>query len=139
LSAGDIGGFFSSVYNQAYYPPTQSLLLTPAFLVFGTSETVARMVSLACLFVIVLLLYALGLELHERHGWLIGLVAALFAFTAQPLLTISAMVMQEPVGLMFTLISLWLYVRGVKREADQRVSSRYFFAASLTLVAVMLS
>jgi hypothetical protein len=134
LKAGDIGGFIRSVYQQAYYPPMQSLLLAPAFILFGATETTARMVGLACLFAIVLLLYAIGLGLHERHGWLIGLIAALFAATSQPLLTESVMAMQEPVGLLFTLIGLWLYMRGVKREND-----RYFVAASFALVAATLA
>jgi len=134
LKAGDIGGFINSVYQQAYYPPTQSLLLAPAFILFGATETTARMVGLACLFAIVLLLYAIGFELHEKYGWLVGLIAALLVLTSQPLLTESVMAMQEPVGLLFTLIALWLYIHGVKREND-----RYFVAASFALIAVTLS
>lgn len=160
LKAGDPIGFLVHTYQQAYYPPTQSWLLAPAFVLFGTTETVARMVSLACLFFSVLILFAIGLELHEKQGWLVGLLAGLLPFTSQQSLTISAMTMQEPTGFLFTALAMWMYIRGVKRlpdagrkdaeDAEKRAelhasvvqsssAYRYLVGASLALVAVTLS
>jgi len=164
LKAGDLASFFVHTYQQAYYPPTQSWLLAPAFVLFGATETTGRMVSLVCLFVSALVLFAIGLELHETYGWLVGLLAGLLPFTSQQSLTISAMTMQEPAGFLFTTLALWLYIRGVKRLEkdhhrgtegtknsseqlrDLRVSVVnpssvycYFVGASFALVAVALS
>ncbi len=122
LRAGNWGAFIVDSYRQSAYPPAFSWLEAPAFLIFGASPLVARMCSLACLLAAALVIYAIGLELDERFGWLIGLVAAALTLTAQTILAYSAMAMLEVAGLLVSFATLWAYLRVIKRPTAWRLS-----------------
>ena len=128
LRAGDIGGFFSELYSQGFYPPGFSWLKAVAFLIFGPSALTGRMFSLVCLFLACIVIYFLAREIDEGYGWLAGLVAVALTWTIQPLLINSAQVMMEAPGLLATFSFLWVYVRALKRP-----SPFYLIAGSLLL------
>jgi 4-amino-4-deoxy-L-arabinose transferase-like glycosyltransferase len=134
LRAGDLGAFIVDSYHQSAYPPAFSWLEAPVFLILGASPMVARVCCLATLFVAVLILYAIGLELDEKYGWLIGLVAASLTLTAQPVLVYSAMAMLEMPGLLVSLAALWAYLRAVKHS-----STRWFMLTSLLMALAVLT
>jgi 4-amino-4-deoxy-L-arabinose transferase-like glycosyltransferase len=122
LRAGDLGAFVVDSYRQSAYPPGFSWLQAPVFLLAGASPLAARMCSLACLLAAALVVYAIGLELDERFGWLIGLVAAALTLSAQTILTYAAMAMLEMPGLLVSLAALWTYLRAAKRPAAWRLA-----------------
>jgi hypothetical protein len=134
LRAGDLGAFVVDSYRQSAYPPAFSWLEAPAFLIWGASPMVARLCSLATLFASALVLYAIGLELDEKRGWLIGLVSVSLTLTAQPVLGYSAMAMLEAPGLLVSLTALWAYLRAVKRS-----STRWFILTSLLMTLAVLT
>ena len=121
LRAGDIGGFFSELWGQGFYPPGFSWIKGLAFLLFGATVQTARLFSLAALFVACLVLYFLGRELDEEYGWLAGLAAVALTLTIQPLLINAAQVMMEAPGLLATFTFLWLYTRALQRESPWRL------------------
>ncbi|MCI0398492.1 MAG: glycosyltransferase family 39 protein [Chloroflexi bacterium] len=121
LRAGDFRAFLRDSYQQAYYPPTFSWLRAVAYLVFGATPVVARMFSLACLFAAVLVIYAVGLELDEARGWLVGLVAGSLTLTAQPILDHAPLAMLETPGLLVSFALLWAYLRAMKRPSAARL------------------
>jgi len=122
LRAGDWGAFAVDSYQQSAYPPAFSWLEAPVFLTTGASPLVARLCSLACLLVAALVIYAIGLELDERFGWLIGLVAAALTLTAQTILAYSAMAMLEVPGLLVSFAALWAYLRVIKQPTTWRLT-----------------
>ena len=121
LRAGDLGAFVVDSYRQSAYPPAFSWLEAPVFLIAGASPLAARMCSLACLLAAALVMYAIGLELDERFGWLVGLVAAALTLSAQTILAYAAMAMLEVPGLLVSLAALWAYLRATKRPTSWRL------------------
>ena len=121
LRAGDLGAFVVDSYRQSAYPPAFSWLEAPVFLIAGASPLAARMCSLACLLAAALVMYAIGLELDERFGWLVGLVAAALTLSAQTILAYAAMAMLEAPGLLVSLAALWAYLRATKRPTAWRL------------------
>ncbi len=134
LRAGDIGAFLNHTYHQDFYPPAYSWLEAAAFLLFGASTVVARLCSLACLFLGVLVIYAIGLELDDRLGWLIGSLAAVLTLTSEALMSISARTMLEAPGLLVSFGMLWAYLRVIKEPTKRRL-----IIASLLLVVTVLT
>jgi 4-amino-4-deoxy-L-arabinose transferase-like glycosyltransferase len=134
LRAGDLGAFVVDSYRQSAYPPAFSWLQAPVFLIAGASPLVARMCSLACLLAAALVIYAVGLELDERFGWLVGLVAAGLTLTAQTILTYSAMAMLEVPGLLVSLAALWVYLRAIRQPTAWRLA-----LASLLMALTVLT
>jgi hypothetical protein len=121
LSAGDPAAFLADSYRQAYYPPVFSWLRAVAYLLFGATPLVARLVSGICLFAAVLVIYAIGLQLDERRGWLIGLLAAGLTLTAQPLLSHAGLSMLETPGLLISFALLWAYLRATKEPSPHNL------------------
>lgn len=111
LRAGDLPAFIRDSYAQAFYPPAFSWLLTPALSVFGPSRVAARMTSLICLELAVVVIYLVGLELDRRRGWIIGLAGALLTLVSLPMLTNAALVMLEIPALLASFFTLWVYLR----------------------------
>lgn len=134
LRAGDLGAFVADSYRQSAYPPGFSWLEAPVFLAAGASPLVARLCSLVCLLAAALILYAIGLELDDRFGWLIGLAAASLTLTAQTILAYSAMAMLEMPGLLSSFAALWAYLRAVKRPAAWRLALTSLLMALTMLV-----
>ena len=122
LRAGDIGGFFSELYGQGFYPPGFSWMKAVAFLLFGPSALTGRLFSLLCLVPRLSgdLLSWRGRLMNVMAGWP-GLVAVALTLTIQPLLINAAQVMMEAPGLLATFAFLWLYVRVLKRPSPSRL------------------
>ena len=120
LQTSDLIGFARHFYGQSFYPPGFAWLRALAFALFGATPVVARLFTLVCLYLGVLVIYALCLELDELYGWLIGLVASALTLTVQPLLVTSALVMTEAPGLLASFVLLWSYVRVLKRPSVRR-------------------
>lgn len=134
LENGDLGRFAGLFYAQDFYPPGFDWVKALSFLFFGATPTVARLVSVASLFLAILLIYALGLEFDTQWGWLAGFVAALLTLTIQPLLTNSALVMMEAPGLLVSFAWLYAYTRALKRPTAGHLS-----LASILLALAFLS
>ncbi len=121
LKNHDWGGFLSEFYRQAFYPPGISWVKGLVFLTFGATPFVARMFSVVCLFLAILVLYGLCLELDGRYGWLIGLIAVTLTLTVQSLLANAALVMVETPGLLVALLMLWVYVCALEHPTRGRL------------------
>ncbi len=130
LRAGDWRAFAIDSYQQDMYPPAFSWLEAAAFLMFGASPLVARMCSLACLLAAALVLYALGVELDEKWGWLGGLAAVIFTLTAHTMLVHSALAMLEVPGVLVSMAALWGYLRAIRHPTAPR------FALTSVLMAL---
>ena len=129
LRARDWGAFVVDSYRQSAYPPAFSWLEALVMALFGASPLVARMCSLVCLVGAAVVLYAIGLELDDQFGWLIGLVSVGLTLTAQVVLVYSAMAMLEVPGLLVSLATLWAYLRAAKQPT----------AAKLGLVSLLMA
>ena len=134
LRAGDFGAFFAHSYQHTWYPPAFYWLEAFALSIFGPSALVARVVGLVCLFAAALVIYAIGLELDEKWGWLAGLVAAALTLASQPILVHSALVMLEIPGLLVSALTLWGYLRAVRHPAAWR-----FALVSILMALTMLT
>ncbi len=134
LRAGNLGALISEAYQQGYYPPAFSWLRALAFAIFGASPLVGRMFSLACLCAAAPVIYAVGLELDKRFGWLIGLSAVGLTLTSQAILVESALVMMEAPGLLISFATLWSYLRALNRP-----STRWLMSVSLLMTLTFLT
>ncbi len=112
----DVMAYLRHSYQQSVYPPGAAWIQSLFFLIFGASTVTARLFSLLNYILAGFVLYALALELDDQLGWLIGIVAVFFFFTAQSLLVIAALSMLEMPGLLLTLLTLWTYIRCNKRS-----------------------
>ena len=114
LRRGDIGAFLRHSNQQSVYPPGSSWFEALTFLLFGASTTIARLYSLASLFGATIVMYAIGLELDRRNGWLVGLIAVILTLTGQAVLVGSALAMLELPGLLISLAALLAYLESDK-------------------------
>jgi 4-amino-4-deoxy-L-arabinose transferase-like glycosyltransferase len=121
LKAKDLTGAFREFYGQSFYPPGFAWVQALAFSLWTPSALVARLLSAACFFVALLLIYAICLELDVERKWLVGLAAAGLTMTVQPLLINSALVMKETPGLLITILLLWAYLRALKQPTRRRL------------------
>ncbi len=133
LRRGDIAAFLRHSNSQSVYPPGSSWLEALVFLVFGPSIITARMYSLAALVGATLVMYALGLEIDKKMGWLIGLVAVLLTLTSQAVLLNATLAMLEMPGLLISLATILAYMRAAKHN-----SKLGFVVTSLLLVLTVL-
>jgi len=117
LIQGDVFGFLQYASHQYFYPPAYPAILAFNFMVFGASADAARIVSLSALFLSAISIYFLGMELSKDNGWLIGSVAATLTLTSPVLVNWSAMAMLEPFGVLFTSITLIVYLKVLKTKA----------------------
>lgn len=115
LMVGDWLAAVSQSYNKDFYPPAADWLSALVFLLFGATPTTARLVGVACLFFACLVIFAIGLLLDERRGWLAGLVAVSLTVTAQPLLVYSTLNMLEAPGLLVSMGFLYAYLHVLRR------------------------
>ena len=134
LDDGDFGRFARHFYSRDFYPPGYDWIKALTFVVLGPSPVVARMVSVASLFLAVLVIYAVGLEFDEQWGWLVGFVAVLLTLTIQPLLINSGLVMMEAPGLLVSFALLYVYLRAIKRPSKWRL-----LATSILLTLTFLT
>jgi hypothetical protein len=118
LKRGDLLAFLRDSYKESVYPPGAAWFESLFFLAFGASTVTARLFSLLAYVLAGFVLYALALELDERWGWLIGVAAVILFFTAQTLLVLAALSMLEMPGLLFSLLTLWIYLRRDKRSGS---------------------
>lgn len=116
LKRGDLIAFFKDSYQQSVYPPGAAWLQSPFFLLFEASTVTARLFSTLNFVLAGIILYGIALELDDKWGWLIGVIAVFFFFTAQSLLTLSALAMLEMPGLLISFLTLWLYIKSDRRR-----------------------
>jgi hypothetical protein len=120
-------------YDQSFYPPAMAVLKAVAFALFKPSFLLARLFSVACLFLAILVLYALCISIDPQSGRIGGLVAAALTLTAQPLLVNAGLSMVELPGLLVSLLLLWAYVGVVKRATAGRLLAAGFLLAAVFL------
>ncbi|MCX7683194.1 MAG: glycosyltransferase family 39 protein [Anaerolineae bacterium] len=134
LRAGDLSAFVRDAYRQGFYPPAFSVLKAVLFLLLGPSTLTARLFSLACLCVAMVVVYQVGQVIDEHHGWLIGLIAVALTLTSQPLLVASGLAMMETPGLLASFGMLWLYLKALESPTAGRL-----VGTSLALLATFLT
>ncbi len=149
LGAGDLGSFGRIFAAQNFYPPGITWLKALFFLLVGSTAVTARLFSALSLFLTIPVLYAICLEIDEKHGWLSGLMAAALTLSMNSLLVNGALVMLETPGLLVSLLALWAYLRVLKRPSPARlllssllltltVLTKYTYGA-VTVTAVALT
>ncbi len=111
LKAADLGSFWAHTNNQALWMPLHSWFDGVFLLIFGFSYTSARLSSLFLFFVCSILIYLIGLELSKAKGWIIGLTAVLFYLTSPAILHLATVNMQEMLGILVCLITVYFIVR----------------------------
>lgn len=148
LEAGNLGDFFRLLTAQNFYPPGVTWLKALVFWLWGGTAVTARLFSAVCLFLVGTVLYAICLEIDEKHGWLSGLITASLTLVMTSLLMNGTLVMLETPGLLVSLLALWGYLRAGKRPSPGRllltslfliltVFTKYTYgAATLTAVAL---
>jgi len=114
LKKADIGAFLSHSYAQSIYPPGNSWFESIAFLLFGLSAVTARLYSLIFLLGSTFVVYAIGLEIEKKWGWLIGLIAVFLTVGSQFILIYSALIMLELPGLFISLLTLLIYIKAAR-------------------------
>lgn len=134
LMVGDWRLAIRESYNRDFYPPAVDWLHAPVFLIFGATPTTARMVGVVCLFLACLVIFAIGLMLDEKRGWLAGLAAVALTLTGQPLLIYSTLNMLEAPGLLVSMTFLYAYLRVLRRP-----TRRNLLATSLLLLLTFLT
>ena len=130
---GNAAGLIRELLGQNFYPPGNSLLLLPTYAAFGASPVVARLVSVVCLFLSVLVLYPIAVEIDPKRGRSAGFIAGVLTLTSRPLLTSSSLVMLEAPGLLIGLLALWAYLRAQRQPNDRR----WILAAFLLAAAIL--
>lgn len=141
LQQGDLAAFVRHTLNQdqlAAYPFVHSWLTVPAWLVVP-SITTARTMSAIYLALAVLVAFGLGYDLarNGHFAWLAGFVAGALTLLALPLWAYAGLAYLEGVGLLVTLLALWLYNR--TWPADSPCARRYAALTSLAVAAAWLT
>ncbi|HEY1407881.1 MAG TPA: glycosyltransferase family 39 protein, partial [Promineifilum sp.] len=130
---GNAPGLIRELLGQNFYPPGNSLLLLPAYAAFGASPVVARLASVVCLFLSVLVLYSIAVEIDPRRGQAAGFIAGVLTLTSRPQLMSSSLVMLEAPGLLICLLALWAYLRARRQPNDRRWLLTAFLLAAAIL------
>ena len=125
LRKGDVLALAYDTYRQTYWPPVHSWVVGLAFLVFGVSLTVARVVSLVS-YVLIPIALLLGARLmHARGdraaGWIAAAVAGLVAIAMPalvPFASIAFIDLPALLGICLTLMAAFYAER--KPEAPKR-------------------
>lgn len=121
LARGDWLAAVGQSYSKDFYPPAVDWINAPVFLLFDATPTTARLVGVVCLFLACLVIFAIGLALEEKRGWLAGLVAVALTLTARPLLVHSALNMLEAPGLLVSMLFLYSYLRTLRRPTRRNL------------------
>ncbi|MFC2141385.1 ArnT family glycosyltransferase [Acidobacteriota bacterium] len=132
IKAGDLVSFLGDTYRQGWWPFLHSWLLAPAFMIFGNTYAVARLVSLLCVTIFVLIVYRIGLKMHPNQGIWIGLIVVCLCLTSRPYLVLSAMCMSEVPGMLMTFITFFLYLKAINEK------SNYFYLCTSFFLAITL-
>jgi len=114
LKAGGIISFIADTYRQAFWPFFHSWTLAPAFIIFGSTYSTARAVSMLCFMIFIAAVYFTAAEMDETRGHWVGLIVVCLALTSLPLLVLSAMSMSEIPGLMMTFLTLLFYLKALR-------------------------
>lgn len=135
LQQGDLIAFWRHTLNQdqlAAYPFLHAWLTLPAWLVAPTITTV-RVMSVVYLAAAVLAAFALGYDLlpNGRFRWLAGFVGGVLTLFSFPLWIYAGLAYLEGVGLLVSLLTLWLYGRSC--QEDPALARRYALLSSFAV------
>lgn len=122
------------IYTQSFYPPAAAVVKALSFILFEPSILHARLFSVVCLFLAVLVLYALCVEIDSENGGFAGLVAAMLTLSSSSLLINAGLSMVEIPGLLVSLLFLWAYIRTLQKGTTWR-----FLMVSFIMIAVFLT
>ncbi len=102
----------TKIYSGAYFrPPLPHLLYAGAMLVFGTSDTVAKMLTPMFSFFTGILLFLLVKRLHSREA---GLAAAFLYFVTPSMITYNVLIYSEAPLVFFFTFFLYAFCRYLK-------------------------
>ena len=116
LRAGDLAGFTTATRDEVHWPFVHPWLLCAAFLAFGIKSEVARGLSLVALAVVLGLLPLLARELADQDAppWL-GWLAITVLLVTPDCWMFASQVMSESLGMLWTVLALWLGARATAR------------------------
>lgn len=115
LRAGDWQSFWQLSRSQFYYPFFQSWFLAFATLPFGYTVNTTRLVSACLLLPTVVLVWLIGRQLDKKNRLAAFLTTGL-VLTSPLILYYYSTVMKEGIGLLLTLLCLWLYMMARERN-----------------------
>jgi hypothetical protein len=120
--------------RQVVWPFVHSLLLAPAFLLFGNGFATAEAVSVALFLGLVLALFAAGSALHPRRGAVTGIAAASLALLAPSVHVFGTLAMLEVPGALLLTLAFALHARA----AAEPLSPGRLRLAGITSAALFL-
>lgn len=116
VKSADLVSFIGDTYRQGWWGFFHSWLLAPSFILFGPTYAAARLVSLVCFVLLIVLIYATALEFSPERGAAIGVMTVVLAWTSLPFLVYAAMSMAEIPGTFMTFLTFFLYLKAVKTQ-----------------------
>jgi hypothetical protein len=132
LKSADLVSFIGDTYRQGWWGFFHSWLLAPSFLLLGATYAAARLVSLVCFVLLIVLIYATALEFSKERGAAIGLMTVVLTWTSLPFLVYAAMSMAEIPGTFMTFLTLLFYLKAMKTQ------KAFFFVTTGILMALTL-
>jgi hypothetical protein len=116
VKAADVVSFIGDTSRQGFWPFFHSWLLAPAFILFGSTPTSARVVSLFCFILFIPVLYLVSVRTSEKRGHWVGLVTVFLALTSIPILAYAAECFEEMPGLLLTFATFLFYLKALKAQ-----------------------
>jgi len=132
VKSADLVSFIGDTYRQGWWGFFHSWLLAPSFILLGPTYAAARLVSLLCFVLLIVLFYATALEFSGERGAAIGLMTVVLTWTSLPFLVYAAMSMAEIPGTFMTFLTFLLYLKAVKTQKAR------FFVTTGILMALTL-
>lgn len=126
--------FLHLFYAQSFYPPAITVVKALSFVLFDPSFLHARLFSLVCFFLAILITCALCLEIDSQQGGIAGLVAVMLMLSSSTLLIHATLSMVEIPGLFVSLLFLSVYVRALQKDTARRLRM-----VSLVMILVFLT
>ena len=102
-------------YRQVYFPPLYSLLTGLTFLILPANTVTAVVFSLFMFLLTGVLIYLAALELDDKSGDWIAIIAAVLFLTSPVLIEYASMAMIEAAGLCMLTLTLYVYFKLTRR------------------------
>jgi 4-amino-4-deoxy-L-arabinose transferase-like glycosyltransferase len=112
------------------HPPLYPLMIAGALRLFGDHYATAEVVSLGTAVLMIPLIYLIGVLLFDAR---VGLLAAFFLFIDPINIMTSQKVWMDMPLAFFTFLSLYIYIRGIKRESSRDFIMSGIYAGLATL------
>ena len=137
LQNGDLVSLLYDSYRQVYFPPLYSLLTGVTFLILPPNTVTSVVFSLLMFLLTAVVIYIAAIELDDRGGDWIAIIAAVLFLTSPVLIKYASRAMIEIPGLFTLTLTLLSYFKLTKRPESLLLS--FLFGLGIVVTYFMKS